>query len=276
MEKIVVIVVVDGRYFADQSRRLNGVKRMEEIGSDGHGFSRPKNHEPSGRKRLDRPVARNADWRPCKTFIGPGVYSCTTSKPPLTHPVNDVFCLDEMTMKGRYLVLANEYYLLSIRFMTCAHRMTAVAKSERSQPYFLESPRIEIGHVPSEPAFTNFVNFRSQRLPILRSPVGKRREREVVVAEEESASSILRLTSDRFIYFALVSADSALVKHIFGGWPPVRPDWSSKIAIHPSKSTLALSSMERAGKNSATVTQPITDAGGLGARNSILTIVPHP
>jgi hypothetical protein len=36
-----------------------------------------------------------------------------------------------------------------------------------------------------------------------------------------------------------------------------------KIALHPSKSALALSSMEPEGKNTATVTQPITDAGGL-------------
>src|ERR1700722_17314228 len=109
METIVVVVVVSGGYFANQGRPLNGVKRVVEVRSDGERFPRAKNHRTSGRESFDHSVTRNADWRLSKAFIGPGVVQLHYKQASVDGaPVDDVFCFDEMTMKGRYLVLANE------------------------------------------------------------------------------------------------------------------------------------------------------------------------
>jgi hypothetical protein len=110
METIVVVVVVCGGDLAYQRRPFSGVKRMVEIRSDGDRFPRAENHGTSGRESFDHSVTRNADWRLSETFIGPGVVHLDHEQAPanIGAPVDDVFCLDEMTMKGGYLVLANE------------------------------------------------------------------------------------------------------------------------------------------------------------------------
>jgi hypothetical protein len=96
--------------------------------------------------------------------------------------------------------------------LTYANGAFAIAESERGKPYFLESTRVEIGHIPSEPALPDFVNFRSQRLPVLWGPMSKRREREVVLPEERLCLIYTLVHLGSFHLFRPELADSTIIK----------------------------------------------------------------
>ena len=91
------------------------------------------------------------------------------------------------------------------------------------RPSFLESTRGEISHIPPEPAFADFVDFRSQPLPVLRGPMSKRREREVVLAEERLCLIYTLVHLGSFHLFRPDLADATIIEpdsRMTIGWPP--------------------------------------------------------